>query len=139
MDFMPQQIFHREVERQCKFALMAYEVEENSLLKPRTFRSHFEHLDTPLEEWAVSSKLRVFIDANIGPMSRINGAKPGDDFRNVDPINFAATLPGDSYYLRPIVEAQIHGATYVMTDEGTADVKVGGAADLKVGGWRVLK
>ena len=28
--------------------------------------------------------------------------------------------------LRPIVEAQIHGATYVMTDEGGADMKVGG-------------
>ena len=27
--------------------------------------------------------------------------------------------------LRPIVEAQIHGATYVMTDEGGADMKVG--------------
>jgi transposase-like protein len=28
--------------------------------------------------------------------------------------------------LRPIVEAQIHGATYVMTDEGGAAMKVGG-------------
>jgi hypothetical protein len=27
--------------------------------------------------------------------------------------------------LRPIVEAQIHGATYVMTDEGGAAKKVG--------------
>jgi hypothetical protein len=25
VDFVPQQIFHCEVERQCKFALMAYE------------------------------------------------------------------------------------------------------------------
>jgi hypothetical protein len=25
MDFMPKQIFHREIERQCTFALMAYE------------------------------------------------------------------------------------------------------------------
>jgi hypothetical protein len=198
VDFMPQQIFHREVERQCKFALIAYEdlkqalavsqqrppappavnyadaaqvqasmvthdhwltareeykrrqtaandrlwfsvqaflvaagniskllwppdkpllpergpelranleVEENSPLKPRTFRNHFEHFDKRLEQWAVSSKHRVFIDSNIGLGGKISGAEPGDYLRNFEPRNFAVTFRGDSYHLQPIAEA----------------------------------
>jgi hypothetical protein len=201
MDFMPKQIFHREIERQCTFALMAYDdvkqalaviqqphpeapvpnssdaehihastarlnqwqtameeyermkataserfwysvqaflvaagniskllwpsyrkgeeripergpevraslgVEENSPLQPRTFRNHFEHFDVRLEEWAVSSKPRKLIDANIAPMGTISSAESGDYLRNFDPTNFAVTFRGDSYHLRPIVEA----------------------------------
>jgi hypothetical protein len=200
VDFMPQQIFHREVERQCKFALMAYEdlkqalaviqqpaprrptvnsadvaqvqesmakyaqwqaalekylhtkaaatdrlwyavqaflvaagnvskllwpsdkpllpkrgpelraslqVEEDSPLKPRTFRNHFEHFDARIEEWAVSSEHRVFIDSNIGPVDRMNfsGAEPGDYLRNFDPSDFTVTFRGDRYCLPPIADA----------------------------------
>jgi hypothetical protein len=201
MDFMPKQIFHREIERQCKFALMAYDdlkqtlaiiqqpqpeppvpnssdiaqiqatmarrhqwlkamdeydrikataserfwysvqaflgaagniskllwpsyrreeklipergpelraslaVEADSPLAPRTFRNHFEHFDVRLEEWAVSSKPRIFIDANIAPTSMTSGYEPGDRLRNFDPYNFTITFRGDSYHLPPIVEA----------------------------------
>jgi hypothetical protein len=200
MDFMPQQIFCGEVERQCKFALMAYEglqqaltnykqprpkspapnstdaeqvratmtkhdqwvealaehkrrqaaaadrfwfsvqaflvaagniskllwppgktilpergpelrasleVEEDSPLKPRTFRNHFEHFDDRLEQWAVISRPRgrVFIDANIGHISTIPGAELGDYLRNFDSTNSTVTFQGDSYHLPPIVEA----------------------------------
>jgi hypothetical protein len=80
-------------------------VEESSPLEPRTFRNHFEHFDMRLEEWAISSGPLVFIDGNIRPIQGINGAKPGDDFRNFDHINFAVTFQGDRYDLRPIVEA----------------------------------
>jgi hypothetical protein len=198
VDFMPQQIFHREVKRQCKFALLAYEdlkkglaviqqqpptlpavnstdvaqvqasmdrydqrgvalekhqrmqaaagdrlwysvqaflvaagniskllwpsnrpilpergpdrrasleVEEDSPLKPMTFRNHFERFDERLEQWAVSSEHRVFIDANIGPIGKINGAESGDYLRNFDHSNFALTFRGDRHDLLPIVEA----------------------------------
>lgn len=201
MDFMPKQVFHREIERQCKFALMAYDdlkqalavrqqpnpqapapdssdaaqvqvttaryqqwvkameeyervkataeerlwysvqaflvaagniskllwpsyrkgeeripergdelkaslaVEEDSPLAPRTFRNHFEHFDVRLEEWAVSSEHRTFVDANIVPTSLTSGYDPGDCLRNFDPYNFTLTFRGDSYHLPPIAEA----------------------------------
>jgi hypothetical protein len=99
------------------------EVEEGSPLKPRTFRNHFEHFDSRLEQWAVSSEHRVFIDVNVGPMGVINGAEPGDYLRNFDPTNFAVTFRGDSYHLLPIVEAieQLwHKATVQLRQRASA-------------------
>ncbi|HEX2279032.1 MAG TPA: hypothetical protein VHN13_18205, partial [Candidatus Tectomicrobia bacterium] len=79
--------------------------EEDSPLAPRTFRNHFEHFDARLEDWAVSSEHRTFVDANIGPTGMISGFDPGDCLRNFDPHTFTITFRGDHYHLPPIVEA----------------------------------
>jgi hypothetical protein len=82
-------------------------MEENSPLAPRTFRNHFEHFDVRLEEWAVSSQHRIFVDANIARTAVIDSfsSEPGDYLRNFDPTTFTVTFRGDSYHLLPIVEA----------------------------------
>jgi hypothetical protein len=80
-------------------------VEEDSPLAPRTFRNHFEHFDIRLEQWAVSSEHRGFVDANIGHPVMISGFDPGDCLRNFDPDTFTITFRGDSYHLPPIIQA----------------------------------
>jgi len=80
-------------------------VEEDSPLAPRTLRNHFEHFDVRLEQWAVSSKPRVFVDSNIGPVSMISDFKPGDRLRHFDPTTFTVYFREDTYHLRPIIEA----------------------------------
>jgi hypothetical protein len=80
-------------------------VEEDSPLAPRTLRNHFEHFDARLEAWAVSSTPRGFVDSNIGPASMVSGFDPGHCLRNFDTVNFAVTFQGETYRLRPIIEA----------------------------------
>jgi hypothetical protein len=80
-------------------------VEEDSPLAPRALRNHFEHFDLRLEQWAVSSTPRVFVDSNIGPVSMISDYEPGDRLRHFDPTTFAVPFRGDTYHLRPIIEA----------------------------------
>ena len=149
-------IFQREVERQCKFGLIAtndlvkalqapdidriwYSVQallsaagnvskllwpfkpllsergfelraslsvgEHSLLRPRTFRNHFEHFDERLEKWIISSERHNFAGSNVGPPNMITGFESGDHLRNFDTTNFAVTYRGDAYFLRPIIDA----------------------------------
>jgi hypothetical protein len=81
------------------------EVEENSLLKPRIFRNHFEHFDERLERWAASSNPRKLADSNIGPVGAISNLEPNDRLRHFDPTTFAVTFRGDIYHLCPIIEA----------------------------------
>lgn len=84
-------------------------VDENSILKPRTLRNHFEHFDERLEQWATSSKHGHFLDSNVGPsgMKLVSGVdnEPGDYLRNFDTTNFAVTFRGDVYELRPLIGA----------------------------------
>jgi hypothetical protein len=147
-------IFQREVERQCRFALIAIQdleqalqtidldrlwysvqafliaagniskllwpkgsakrraelraslsVNDDSPLKSRTFRNHFEHFDERLERWATSSKRHIFVDSNVGPPTMIAGIEPGDFLRNFDTENFAVTFRGEIYSLRPLIKA----------------------------------
>jgi len=81
-------------------------VSDNSILKPRNFRNHFEHFDERLEDWA-SLPRRVFIDRNIGPGEssgiQVQALTPESYLRNFDNSNLAVTFQGDSYTLKPIV------------------------------------
>ena len=149
-------LFQREVERQCRFAIMAYQeithslqtrdldilwysvqaflmavgnvsklmwpsrpnipergpelraslsVDENSPLRPRTFRNHFEHFDERLEMWMVSSERHNLLDSSVGPPDMVKGFDPRDYLRNFDTTNFAVIFRGDTYLLNPIIEA----------------------------------
>jgi hypothetical protein len=81
------------------------DVEENSPLKPRTFRNHFEHFDERLERWAASPEPRTLTDSNIGPVSAISGLELDDRLRHFDPTTYTVTFRGETYHLRPIIEA----------------------------------
>jgi hypothetical protein len=80
-------------------------VPDDSALAPRTFRNHFEHFDQRLEQWAASSQRKNFADSNVGPPGMISGLEPGDYLRNLDTTQLAVTFRGDTYLLKPILEA----------------------------------
>ncbi len=156
MEKMVLKIFQREIERQCKFAIIAIEqtkaglesnnldivwyaiqnflvaagniskifwppnstyqkrreelrkslsIKDDSPIRPRNFRNHFEHFDERLENWATSSKRHNFVDSNIGPSNMIAGIDPDDFLRNFNPTNWTLTFRGDKYELKPIIDA----------------------------------
>ena len=78
-------------------------VSDDSPLRPRIFRNHFEHFDERLEQWATSSKRHNFADSNVGPPNMIVGIDPEDFLRNFDTENFAVTFRGDVYHFRPVL------------------------------------
>jgi hypothetical protein len=80
-------------------------VPDGSPLAPRTFRNHFEHFDERLEQWAASSQRKNFADSNVGPTGMISGLEPGDYLRNLDTAQRSVTFRGDTYPLKPLVEA----------------------------------
>ena len=80
-------------------------VPDDSILAPRAFRNHFEHFDERLEEWAASSQRKNFVDSNVGPTGMISGLGPTDYLRNLDTTQCAVTFRGDTYLLKPLVEA----------------------------------
>lgn len=79
-------------------------VEENSLIKSRELRNHFEHFDERIESWATSSKRKNFVDSNIGPSNFIVGVDLEDFLRNFDTDAMAVTFKGDTFELQPIVD-----------------------------------
>jgi hypothetical protein len=82
-------------------------VGDNSPLKPRGFRDRFEHFDVCLETWAAKPH-HHFFDANIGPEAMwFGGFKPNPEtyLRNFDTTTFAITIQGETYHLRPIIDA----------------------------------
>ena len=83
----------------------ALEVDDSSPLEPRSFRNHFEHFDERLETWATSSAHRNFVDSNVGSAGRITGVDAADCLRNFDPDTFTVTFRGDTYSLKPVVDA----------------------------------
>jgi len=86
-------------------------VPDSSPLQPRTFRNHFEHFDERLEEWATASHRMNFADSNVGPTGMLSGMDAGDYLRNLDTAKCAVTFRGDTYPLKPIVDAlqELHG------------------------------
>src|SRR5262249_37965604 len=82
------------------------EVDDGSPLKSRDFRNHFEHIGERLEAWANDSPRRNFVDSSLGPPGMgVVGVDPGDFLRNFDPATWTVTFRGDSYQLRPVIEA----------------------------------
>jgi hypothetical protein len=74
-------------------------VPQDSSLKSRDFRTHYEHFDERLEELINSSQSHNFIDSNLGPLPE--GAEPVDYPRNFDPVTYTLTFRGESYELMP--------------------------------------
>lgn len=80
-------------------------VDDDSPVRPRTIRNHFEHFD----EWiSVAAKSGFFIDSNIGAKERlivIDGAPAPDQLylRHYDPDTDTVTFWDDAIALGPVV------------------------------------
>ena len=80
-------------------------VSDESALRPRAFRNHFEHYDDRLEKWIMSSERHNIVDSSVLPAGAIQGIDPGDFLRNLDPTSMKLTFRGDSYDLGALVGA----------------------------------
>jgi hypothetical protein len=79
-------------------------VSDDSILKNRIFRNHFEHIDERIEAWASSTERRNFVDSNVGPANMIIGIDAGDYLRNFNTDSMAITFKGDTYEIKPIFD-----------------------------------
>ena len=80
-------------------------IDDESALRSRKFRNHFEHYDERLEKWLMSSERHNYIDSNIGPIGSIPGFVVTDYIRNFDPTTWTLTFRGDRYELAPVLRA----------------------------------
>lgn len=80
------------------------QISDQSLVKSRAMRNHFEHYDERIESWASSSQRRNYVDSNIGPRNMIGGIDPSDFLRNFDTDLMAITFKGDTYEIQPIID-----------------------------------
>jgi hypothetical protein len=81
-------------------------IADDSPLKSRALRNHFEHLDERLETWEGG---HLLFDLNIGPeeaiLAAVPGAKSSDIFRHFDAAKAEVVFIGDRFELRPLVQA----------------------------------
>jgi hypothetical protein len=80
-------------------------IDENSILKSRTLRNHFEHFDSRIEEWVKKTKDWMIIDSNILPSYLIAGYDPISIMRNFDPGTYELTFKDRRYQFRLVVDA----------------------------------
>ena len=78
-------------------------VSDQSPLKDRRMRNHFEHYDERLEEWGKENAGGMFLDSNIGSLgvNRVGGTR----FRHFDPKGFVVSFGDEKYELEKIVTA----------------------------------
>lgn len=84
-----------------------YDIQDDSPLKQRLFRNHFEHFDDRLHIWASSVKSNIFADSNIGPME-VWGISENAFLRNFDPSKGLLSFRGEDYDLNIIRDAIQH-------------------------------
>jgi hypothetical protein len=77
------------------------EVSNDSPLKNRTLRDHFEHYDERIDEWYAAGRGDV-IDSNLYPRQSL--AKRKGYFRNFDPEEWVLFFVGDELALKPMIE-----------------------------------
>lgn len=80
------------------------EIKNDSALKSRRLRNHFEHYDERLINWDESSKHKNIVLDNIGPSNMIKGIDKKDIFRHYDNTKGVVTFRGETFNLVPIVK-----------------------------------
>jgi hypothetical protein len=82
-------------------------VDDSSPIRSKTFRNHFEHYDTRIEDWAKEYENKTIIDSNIGPVdSVIIGVNNAVSImRNFDPYKFIVRLRDQEYDINRVVTA----------------------------------
>jgi hypothetical protein len=82
-------------------------VADDSPLRNRDLRNHFDHFDERLDKWDSLSRNHNYVDFLIGDRASMGG--PGlsdvDVFRHYDPQRAVATFWGDEYNIQAIVTA----------------------------------
>ncbi|CEG31458.1 hypothetical protein [Peribacillus simplex] len=88
-------------------------VSDDSVIKIRDMRNHFEHFDERIEKWNKTSVRHNFADKLIGPTNMIQGLDQKDYFRHFDTTKGAITFNGEEYLIQPIVDelVKIHTVT----------------------------
>jgi hypothetical protein len=96
---------------------------DDSPIKSRLFRNHFEHYDERIQEWFDSPRDGGFVDCCIGGEDSFGGGLGKPNYmRNFDPRRGILYFRGEAYEFRPIIEAlreirrQIH--EYAKTQGG---------------------
>ena len=84
-------------------------VSDESLLKSRSFRNHFEHFDERLEEFflVIPTHKRNFIDSNISPGgigSLMSGVSQDHVLRHYDQVAKTLTYRNDVFQLGPVMQ-----------------------------------
>jgi hypothetical protein len=80
-------------------------VDNYSILNSRSFRNHFEHFDSRIEEWVKKTKDWMIIDSNVVPSYLIAGYDPISRMRNFDPATYELTFRDHKYQFRLVIEA----------------------------------
>jgi len=81
-------------------------VTEDSCLKPKHFRNHFEHYDERIQEWFDSSRPAGFADFCIGWDDSFGGGLGQPHFmRNFNPHTQTLYFRGERYEFPPVVVA----------------------------------
>lgn len=78
-------------------------VTDDSVLRDRGLRNHFEHFDEKLEAWYKVSERRNFVGRNIGPQNMIQGLDEAERFHHFDPSTGLVTFWAQSLSLPKIV------------------------------------
>jgi hypothetical protein len=83
----------------------ALKVDDAHVLKNRTLRDHFEHLDERLDEWAETSPNKNIVDNMIGPRAAIGGnaIKDQDIIRMFDPGTKLIVFRGERFDIQGLV------------------------------------
>jgi len=79
-------------------------VSDDSIIKIRDMRNHFEHFDERIEKWNKTSVRHNFADQLIGPTDMIPGLEQNDYFRHFDTSKKAIRFNGEEYLIQPIVD-----------------------------------
>jgi hypothetical protein len=77
-------------------------VADDSAVRDRKLRNHFEHFDERLDRWVTARATENFVSLNFGVPTMFAGVAPADDLRNFDLANYAVTFYGEPYCLQPI-------------------------------------
>ena len=81
-------------------------IKDDSPLKSRKFRNHFEHYDERIQEWFDSPRPPGFVDCCIGGDDSFGGGLGKSHYmRNLNPQTRTLYFRGERYELEPVIAA----------------------------------
>ncbi len=83
------------------------DVNDDSLLKNRELRDHFEHFDERLDAYFQSPRKDMYIDLNIGEISEIKGLDRKEVLRHLDNKNQVVIFLGEEYDIKALKQELI--------------------------------
>ncbi len=93
------------IERRCRALRILCEMGDDSPLKSRVLRNHFEHFDERLDIWYDADRPANLADSNFVRLEEFKEWNPGDVLRNFDPESWVLWFMGDTLEFRPLIQA----------------------------------